>query len=177
MEHLQGRRLKGSTRHFKNRSPGRAVADLIRRQREREERNQHLREAEWEAGLIFGHGDFREGTISHNSASNMVSFSTRQGDNHAYHSVPSHMQDAEAVGEGLDLNVTVEEQVLAVGGGDSVGEQVVGNIGLGRPWMRMTTKSSILIRVGIDLILAFRVFYVPFQSMSRCCGCIHPSPV
>ncbi|KAH0987178.1 hypothetical protein GBA52_014355 [Prunus armeniaca] len=44
------------------------------------------------------------------------------------------MQDVEAVGEGLDLNVTVEEQVLAVGGGDSVGEQVVGNIGLGRSW-------------------------------------------
>ncbi|CAB4283737.1 unnamed protein product [Prunus armeniaca] len=109
-----------------------AVANFIRCQHDGEERNRQLREAAWEAGLIFGRGDSREGTFSHNSASNTVSFSTRHRDNLAYGL--GHMQDAEAVGEGLDLNVTVDNQVLVVCGGDSVGEQVVGNIGLERPW-------------------------------------------
>ncbi|CAB4314236.1 unnamed protein product [Prunus armeniaca] len=109
-----------------------AVANFIRRQHDGEERNRQLREAAWEAGLIFGHGDSREGTFSHNSASNTVSSSTWHRDNPAYGL--GHIQDAEAVGEGLDLNVTVDKQVLVVGGGDSVGEQVVGNIGLERPW-------------------------------------------
>ncbi|KAL6284013.1 hypothetical protein ACE6H2_014942 [Prunus campanulata] len=44
------------------------------------------------------------------------------------------MQDVGAVGFGLDLNIVVEEQVPTVEGGDNVGEQVLGDIGVVNQW-------------------------------------------
>ncbi|CAL9012590.1 unnamed protein product [Prunus brigantina] len=111
-----------------------SVADLIRRQREGEERDRQLREVAWEAGLGFGRGDSRDGALSQNSASNTISSSTRQGDDHASHLGSGCMQADKGVGPGLDLNIAAEEQVPIVDDGDSVGEQGGGDSGVGRPW-------------------------------------------
>lgn len=111
-----------------------AVADLIRRQREGEERDRQLREVAWEAGLGFGRGDFRDGALSQNSASNTISSSIRQGDHHASYPGSGCMQADKGVGAGLDLNIAAEEQVPTVDDGDSVGEQGGGDNGVGRPW-------------------------------------------
>lgn len=129
---VQGAELE-DTATMPNKSGSRlpAVADSIRRQCEREERNRQLREAAWEAGLVFRRGNSLEGDHFQYSVSNAVSSSTRPEDSRVLSSGDDYLQDVGAMGIGLDLNIVVEEQVSAVDGGDTEGEQVLRNIGAG----------------------------------------------
>ncbi|PQQ02369.1 hypothetical protein Pyn_34928 [Prunus yedoensis var. nudiflora] len=92
------------------------VADSIRRQHEREQRNRRLRDEAWEARLFMRCGDSRERNHSHDSVFYTVSSSTRHGDNRVFSTGEGHMQNVGAVGFGLDLNVVVKEQVPTVEG-------------------------------------------------------------
>lgn len=120
-----------ATSPSKSGSPFSTVAERIRIQREGEERNRQLREAAWEAGLVLRRGISRDGNYSPSSASTTVSSSTRRGDKRSRLGGEGYRANDGELGAGLDLNIAIDEQVVAGDGGENVQEHIGDHIGGG----------------------------------------------